>query len=219
MEAPRFISNREIILDAIVFLGIVIITIYKIKKRKKDNDRKWQNNIENENWTNEEKWVIIKEIQENFGKYKKGKWFLEGAIKGVISIPILIMWPFILWFCLYELITEEPGADTPLFLIIFSIMLLLYIFLFRSTKKNLDNFENNLLYKIIMIYAIMFIVMITAGIWYIGGSIICEKLKLNARLSQMVISFSFFFWAALWLYFITKINKKNHPKKSEIENS
>lgn len=209
METPRYFNNREIILDAIVFLGIMIAAIYTIKKRKKDNDWEWQNYIENENWTNEEKILIIKEIQQNIKKYRNSK----QLFMAFYSIPALIICPILLWFCLYEIITNNPDTKSPIELIIFFILLLAYIFIFKNSKRILDKLENNLLYKIITIFSIMFIVMITAGIWFIGGSIICEKLNLNARLSRIIITFSFFFWAALWFYFFAKINKKRSLKE------
>jgi len=207
METPRYFNNREIILDAIVFLGIMIAAIYTNKKRKKDNDQKLQNYIEDKNWANKEKWLIIKEIQQNVKKYKDGK----QLFMAFNSIPALIICPILLWFCLYEIITDK--STSPICLIILFILLSYYIFIFKNSKKILDKFESNLLYKIIMICAILFIVMITAGIWFIGGSIICEKLNLNVRLSRIVITSSFFFGAALWLYFFTKINKKRSPEE------
>ena len=195
------------------FLGIVITTIYTNKKRKKDNDRKWQNYIEKENWTNEEKWVIIKEIQENVKKYKDGK----ELFTAFYSIPALIICPILLWFCLYGIITNKPDTRSPIYLIIFFILLLVYIFIFKNSKRILDKIKNNFLYKIIMICVILFIIMITAGIWVFVGCAICEKLKLNARLSRIIINIFFVFWIALWSlwlhYFFAMTNKKTLPEK------
>ena len=192
---------------------IVFTAIYTIKKRKKDNDWKWQNYIEDKNWTNEEKWLIIKEIQQNVKKYRDGK----QLFMAFYSIPALIICPILLWFCLYGIITNKPDTISPIYLIIFFILLLVYIFIFKNSKRILDKLKNNFLYKIIMICVTLFIIMITAGIWVFVGCIICEKLKLNARLSRIVINFSFVFWIALWSlwlhYFFTMTNKKRSPKE------
>jgi len=176
MNTPRYINNIGIILDALIFLGIVICAVYTTKKRKKYNGWKWQNYIEDKDWINEEKWVVIKKIQQDIKKYNDGK----QLIRAMFSIPTLIMIPIILsiwiWFSLSEHTTNKSDYDILLSLVICFVMLIFCVFLFINLKKTINKHTEGWFSRIMRIFFLMFTIAAIIISWWFVWCYIFNKL-------------------------------------------
>ena len=213
MSIESISLDFETIIDIVVILVIIISTTYATRKRKKNN-WEWNKYIEGKIWIDEQKWFVMKNnIQENIKKYQDIKWL----IKAYLRIPGIIIWPFLIWFLLYNIIANQSEIEMRYY-ILTPVCCIFYILIFINTKKTLDKYENNFLYKILTIFGTMTILMIFITLWLLGGSIISNKLKLSYGLSSTIQIFSRFLSTILWLLFIWFIfkfrsSKNNSDKK------
>lgn len=181
------------IIDLIIILLIIIFTVHNNYKKRNNK------NTNNNTYIDEHKWFIVENsIQHNIKKYEN----LKQIISSFISIPIffiLILWIPLLWFLLYD--TTVHNSNNLFSLIILIILLIFCFFHFTKSKIVLDKLKKNLAYKILWLYGVMFIVLITIILWWFGWAFIGEILNMDewqsAGIQLFFIIYSFTAWFSL----------------------
>lgn len=224
MQHANLISNIELIIDTIIILLIVGTTIYTSRDKKK----KWDKDNDCKIWIDEQKWfVATNDIQENVTKYYNLKKYIKIFIRLTNLVPSLLLVSIFcicrIWFLLYKIITNPENSETLYDLITFVILLLFCFFIFRKVRKRLDNYHNNLFYKIAGLWIILFVCGAIFILLIFCVSFINNLSKLGDWPSSIIYLLSigavfligFYILIKIFKWFLSKINWNSKPINNE----
>ena len=202
-----------LIIDFTITLFIIIFSIIKtLRNRKNDN---WRNtNIDSKIGINEQKWFVLENnIQKNIKKYNDLKDIFKAFFFWPSLLGCIILCIGNLWFLLYEIIANKGDIQILYYFIATLILLWLCILFFIKHKQTLDKIRDNLLYKIIRIFSIMFISATIIFWWWFIGFLICDKLELDEGLSagiELLIGSLSLIWGAYIFFQISNDSYKEN---------
>lgn len=200
----RLLENFVTVIDIAITLLIVIVTVYITWKKKKNNEY-----IDDKACIDEQKWFVIKsEVQKNIKKYQDIKSLWKSLLFG-LGIPFWILWMvwflWFIWFLLYEFVTGKLDIKALcIYLIIIFICIISWIITFIKSKKILDKYKNNLIYKINKIWVIMFASSFIIIGWRFAIAFI-DELKIDGGLVAIITLLTIIYSIIWCLYFFIRI--------------
>lgn len=187
IEIAWYSIDIGFLIDIIAIVLIIIVTIYTTKKKKKNDEGKDDKHTNSKIGIDEQKWFVLENnIQKNIKKYNDLKDIFKAFFFWPSFFVCIILCIGNLWFLLYEIIANKGDIQILYYFIATLILLWLCILFFIKHKQTLDKIRDNLLYKIIRIFSIMFISATIIFWWWFIGFLICDKLELDEGLSAVI---------------------------------